>query len=193
MKVNIYKQLLFVLAIGLSISSCSKDETNNNIIDEKTPATGEGSFIYKGEPFTTSVFDAVIYDEYDTDDYTGYDLTFFSTNMYLKKGDNWHYGNGNMVTLSVISPFIEELGTGNYTWDSDNLYTRGEDLVPHLLFYGSVYIFTENVDVDITGGNLNIEKNGDQFDISYWVSLPTGDTISGTYKGAYNHYNGNYW
>lgn len=192
MKSKINLQSFCILVILFFLSSCIKDDEN---IEEETASTptGTGSFTYQGESYSTPVFDAVIYDEYSNDDYTGYDLTFYSTEMVLKKEDNWHYGDGNMITLSVISPDPYDLVPSSYVWDETDLYGYADTIIPNLLFYGSVYIHTKNLDTDITAGHAAVNKDGSDFSISYWVTLPGGDTIKGNYTGGYNHYNGNYW
>ena len=180
---------MLLLVTNLVFISC--DETSINSKEAET--TGIGTFTYKGVEYSTPNFDAIIYDEFDNDTFTGYDLVFYSEEMKLNKNDIWYYGNGNMVWLSIITPEMNKLTAAEYNWDTLHLYSYADTVEPYTLHYGDIYIHSQNLDEDIIDGKVTILVEGDAYTITYTAKLPDGNDITGDYTGKCNHYNGNYW
>ncbi len=157
-KIKIALTLTFALLIIVSCKKDDDDKKNSFTANETEFLTPNGYLeIYSPEE-DGGDFDIVLTDgEYLTDS------AFYS---------NWN----TLVYFDFKSPSTTELSSGEYVYDS--LW------VPNSFAYGGVVMYgLSGVSFEITDGSVYIEKIGENYEITYDVTIGSSTAVTGYFKG----------
>ena len=161
--------MIFVFSI-----SCEKEENNTNSLNN--------SIKYGGQNYSISW--CIMESPSSLDSGEGYriDLFILSSGIQIDESSDSSFkgeGNGIEITLFSNSDYISD-GDYNYTSEPDNLVgTCG---------YGSI-ILNANIDtgtgeeINISNGNLNVNKEGSQYIFNFEGKMANGESISFNYTG----------
>ena len=173
--------VIYCILIAVTIVSCKKENDN----DAKETSTGQGSFTFQNNEYQAPNFDLILYDEHSDDDYLGYNLVFYTSDMKYNYGDNWHYGMGNSIRIDLISPSLDRMEPGIYKFDTT--YSYGNYAVPNSIHWGNVQVGSELYEEELLYGTTEVSISDDIYTIHYNLIMESNDTIIGTYKGKMNY------
>lgn len=164
MKIMLNKKIKCVLVLTFAliiIVSCKKDD------DDK-----QNSFVVNETEFTTPNGYLEIY----LPEVDGGDFDIVLTDGEYIRDSLFYYNWNTLVYFDFKSPSTAELSSGEYVFDT--LWP------PNSFDYGNVMMYgLSGVSFDITDGSVYIEKIGENYEISYNITIGSSTLVTGYYKG----------
>ena len=164
MKIMLNKKIKYGLVLTivlLIIVSCKKDD------DDK-----QNSFVVNETEFTTPNGYLEIYSPEED----GGDFDIVLTDGEYIIDSAFYYDWNTLVYFDFKSPSTTELSSGEYVFDTD--WSPGSFYYSFVIMYG-----IEGVQFDITAGTVSVVKIGDNYEISYDITIGSSTNLTGYFKG----------
>ena len=150
--------LTFILMIAVT---CRKDDD-----DRKNSLT-----VYETEFLTPNGYLEIFSPEQD-----GGDFDIILTDGEYIADSAYYYNWNTFVCFDLKSVSTTELTSGEYVYNSGWL--------PGSFYYSFISMYsTAGVSFDITDGTVSVEKTGDDYEISYDVTIGSSTRVTGFFKG----------
>lgn len=178
--------ILALLTISVSITSCGKDDDEN---DDENGIPEENHLKHDARMYEISDGILEYYGQW-WDDTGGFnfDITLFSSGITFDEELEDFTGKGNMIMFEMFSESKTELKPGTYTFDADQSYDAGT--FDRGLFFLNYDIETETAEVtgEIAGGTVKVEKSGSTYKITIDCTDNKGEKLTGFYEGTLDYY-----
>lgn len=176
MKNQLPKSLLIIFAIIASLLSCKKDE------EVKT-----NSFKYNDKEALIGTVMSLNWDQIDVNVY-GYKLYIFEKTLIIYYSNGYPdslSGSGDAITLEMHSSDATGIKPGDYRYsESESPY-----LANTFGLESGLYNFTDAstndnpIPLKFRSGNVNVKKNGDEYEFTFSINTKSASTITGHFKG----------
>ena len=163
--------LIFVLAVAFI--GCEKDK------DEK-----ENSFSYDSNSYDTPKGYIDKYGANQDGQSADFDVILCSSSISYNSTEEEYTGLGNAVYIDLNSSSLTELVSGTYTYDETRNQNTFVDAGIYIDYDLATDTGTEYWTDDNTTGTVTINKSGSTYEITYSITLETGEKVEGYYKGT---------
>ena len=179
---KIERKILTIILLSLIIfAGCKKDSkesTFNNYIkyDGKTYDLDKGLIENWGQ--------------WDEDEAYNLDLYLISSGITLiESGDDWDIasGKGHGIYFEMYASSSTQLDNGTYDYDAWGWEAGTFDYGWVSINY-DVALDDAEIDQDIEGGTVTINKSGDTYEITINCTDEDGKSVTGYYKGTLKYY-----
>ncbi len=172
-------RLLFTMALccGLAFSGCNQDDDD----DEDNPQAN--GFTYKGTFYAAETLGAFVFtpsNDYDIQ-------VIISTGTWNESTSQLQGNLFTTISLRTVS-FVDGnlLGAGNY-FHSSSALTPGTIYGGYESFCFQQTNFSCEEYPDVVGGSLVVSKSGNEYSLTYNLTMANGETIEGYYKGPMDY------
>ena len=181
MKNQLLKTLLIIFAISASLLSCKEDE------EVKT-----NSFRYNDKEALIGTVMSLNWDQLDINVY-GYAVYIFEKTLTIYYSNGYPdslSGSGDAIILEMHSSDATGIKPGDYTYSA----SESPYLANTFGLESGLFIFTDAstndnpVPIQFSSGNVNVKKNGDEYEFTFTLKTEINSTITGYYKGKITSY-----
>ncbi|UII27489.1 hypothetical protein LVD15_03390 [Fulvivirga maritima] len=175
-----FKSMLFVALSVVLLTSCSDDDDENEITGNYV-SIEDNEFNLKGGALE---FQDVVVGE-SGEDLSWLSLMLYSDGLEVYESDGEIEVDGEgfgMFFEALSSAEVEGLGPGKYTYIGDMAIEAG------LLFYGDYEDVGGNLEGAFVSGAMTVEKDGDDYEITFDMVNEEGHKLKGYYKGSLYYY-----
>lgn len=196
--------LFFISLFVQCLTACSDDEINSSALLEIYGCQydlAEG-VIWENNPNIIVIPEPYVYKdvylneegEEVTDEVTGFTvgkeikttgnfmLSLYETGLIFNESLQAAVGNGACICFHLSSSDTEGLKPGKYT------FSTGKEANTFVAYVSSSYDARENVvPAMVTGGDVSIEKDGEEYVVDFNCETSFGGEIRGAYKGFLHH------
>lgn len=171
-----------LLIVGMLSSGCKKEEEtpkNHMIYDGVEYDLSQGVLDYWGQANEGSYnLDLVLLSSGFTLHEVGGEIDSLS-------------GIGHGIVIELYSSSSTELVAGDYLWNSE-----GNGQVGTFEYADAVFNWNtqtdDGSDAIANGGQVNVSKNGDEYEIGLDLTMEGGKTLTGYFKGVLKYYDSDY-
>lgn len=180
MKNQLLKSLVIILAISASLLSCKKDD------EVKT-----NSFKYNDKEAMIGTVMSLNWDQISLNVY-GYQLFMFEKTLTVHYSNGYPdslSGTGDAIVLEMHSSDATGIKPGDYTYsESENPYLANTFGIESGLFIISEVSGDDPAPIEFSSGNVNVKKNGVEYEFTFTLKTKINSTITGYYKGKIASY-----
>jgi hypothetical protein len=180
---NLFKTFTGAVLLGVLLTSCNKDDDNEN------PTKN----YFKVDDITYEISSGVL-ENYGIDyagQYEGYnlDLNLVSKGIQVSEDDYGEMevtGSGQIIYFEMFSSNGLSLDNGDYNFDGISPFPVGT------FDYGDYAINWDENDedwIEISSGKVTVNKTGNEYEITINCTDENGANITGYYKGLLEYYN----
>jgi len=167
---KIFNYILY-LAIAMVMFSCSNDDDASNV--SSIIQIGDNSF---------EVVNVIAFNRGTFNGNTSFRLYFTDSGLSIDGNENIS-GNGNFLSVIMLSDISNGIQTGNYTYDITQSATPFSMAVGYYFLNYSDGLNSNNNSVDIVSGTISVSRKNDSYTFNINLVNTQNSAVTGTFTG----------